>query len=134
MKKFLEKLKEATASILPVVGIVLVVACTPFFNLPQDELIIFVLSAVALIIGVALFSVGAELSMTPMGGYIGTVLVKTKKLVLILAVTLLMGILITVAEPDLIVLSQQVSDVIDTNILIVCVGAGVGVFLVITLF
>ena len=133
MKKFLEKLKEATASILPVVGIVLVVACTPFFNLPQDELIIFVLSAVALIIGVALFSVGAELSMTPMGGYIGTVLVKTKKLVLILAVTLLMGILITVAEPDLIVLSQQVSDVIDTNILIVCVGAGVGVFLVITL-
>ena len=133
MKKLLEKFKESVMSILPVVCIVLLVACTPLFNLTKNELIVFILSAIALIFGVAIFSVGAEMSMSPMGEYIGTVLIKTKKIMFIVLVTLFMGILITIAEPDLLVLSEQVAAVIDAQVLISCVGVGVGVFLVFTL-
>lgn len=133
MKNFLVKFKESTMSILPVVVIVLMVACTPFFNLKANEIQIFLESAFGLIVGVTLFSLGAELSMTPMGEYTGTVLIKTKKFVFIILVTLLMGFLITISEPDLLVLSQQVKDVISTQVLIGSVGIGVGIFLVITL-
>ena len=77
MKNFLVKFKESTMSILPVVVIVLMVACTPFFNLKANEIQIFLESALGLIVGVTLFSLGAELSMTPMGEYTGTVLIKT---------------------------------------------------------
>ena len=133
MKMFIEKFKESVVSILPIVIIVFVISLTPLFDLPNNELIVFLVSAVLLIIGMTLFNIGAQLSMTPMGDYTGTGLIKTKKLSLILIVALFMGILVTIAEPDLIVLSEQVKDVINGPTFIANVGAGVGVFLVISL-
>lgn len=133
MKMVIEKFKESIVSILPIVIIVFVISLTPLFDLPNNELIVFLVSAVLLIIGMTLFNIGAQLSMTPMGDYTGTGLIKTKKLSLILIVALFMGILVTIAEPDLIVLSEQVKDVINGPTFIANVGAGVGVFLVISL-
>lgn len=133
MKMFIEKLKESAVSVLPIVLIVFVISLTPLFDLPNNELIVFLVSAVLLVIGMALFNIGAQLSMTPMGDYTGTGLIKTKKLSLILIVALFMGILVTIAEPDLIVLSGQVKDVINGPTFIANVGVGVGVFLVISL-
>lgn len=71
--------------------------------------------------------------MTPMGDYAGTGLIKTKKISLILIVALFMGILVTIAEPDLLVLSNQVKDVVDSSTFVLSVGIGVGAFLVIAL-
>lgn len=133
MKMFIEKLKESAVSVLPIVLIVFVISLTPLFDLPNNELIVFLVSAVLLVIGMALFNIGAQLSMTPMGDYTGTGLIKTKKLSLILIVSLFMGILVTIAEPDLIVLSGQVKDVINGPTFIANVGVGVGTFLVISL-
>lgn len=133
MKMFIEKLKESAVSVLPIVLIVFVISLTPLFDLPNNELIVFLVSAVLLVIGMALFNIGAQLSMTPMGDYTGTGLIKTKKLSLILIVALFMGILVTIAEPDLIVLSGQVKDVINGPTFIANVGVGVGAFLVISL-
>ena len=132
-KLLIEKFKESATSILPIVGIVLAVSLTPLFSLPVDELKIFIISAISLIVGMTLFNIGAGLSMTLMGDYAGSALMKTKKITLILSVALFMGILITIAEPDLIVLSQQVKDVVNSSTFIMSVAVGVGVFLVIAL-
>lgn len=133
MKIFIEKLKESAVSILPIVGLVFLISLTNSFNLPTNELVVFLISAVLLIVGMTLFNIGAQLSMTPMGDYAGTGLIKTKRISLILLVALFMGILVTIAEPDLLVLSNQVKDVIDSSTFVMSVGLGVGIFLVIAL-
>ena len=101
------KIKEALVSVLPVVGIVLILCATPLVQLTGYEIAIFVVSAVLLIFGIGLFNVGADLAMSPMGEYIGSGLTKSKKLSVLLVVSFLMGVLITVAEPDLSVLAGQ---------------------------
>ncbi len=128
----LKKIKESLISVLPVVVILLLLNLTPLVNFSAKEVIVFVLSAVFLIFGIALFNLGADLAMTPMGEHIGAGLSKTKKISLLLSVCFLMGLLITVAEPDLTVLATQVKDVINSTTLIIAVGVGVGIFLLLS--
>ena len=80
-----------------------------------------------------MFNLGSDLAMTPMGEHMGSGLIKSKKIVILIAVSFIMGVLITIAEPDLSVLAEQVSTVINPTILILTVGLGVGLFLVIAL-
>ena len=130
MRKALRlKLKESLISVLPVVAIVLIAALTPLVELTQKEVIVFLISAVLLILGIGLFNLGADMSMTPMGEYMGTGLTKSRNLKLLLFVSFLMGLLITIAEPDLSVLAGQVSAVMNGTVLIITVGVGVGLFL-----
>ena len=65
-KTLLAKLKEALISVLPITFIVLILYFTPLVDLTKTELVVFVVSAVLLIIGIALFNLGADLAMTPM--------------------------------------------------------------------
>ena len=129
----LAKLKESLFSVLPVMVIVLIFALTPITDFSKKEIVTFVVSAIFLILGIALFNVGADMAMTPMGEYVGAGLTKSKKLPLLLGVGFMMGVLITVAEPDLSVLAEQVSAVMNNVVLIVTVGVGVGIFLVISI-
>ena len=126
---FLDKIKEALFSVIPVVAIVLVLALTPLANLSDKEIAVFCASAVLMILGIGLFSLGADMFMTPIGDYMGSGLTKSKKMWLLLGVSFGMGVLITVAEPDLAVLADQVAGKIDRVALIVSVGVGVGLFL-----
>ena len=132
-KALLLKLKEALVSVLPVSLIVLLLNCTPLLNFSPRELIIFTLSSGFLILGIGLFSLGADVAMTPMGEHVGSGLTKSKNLLLLVAVCFVMGVLITVAEPDLTVLASQVAGIIDSTALIFTVGIGVGLFLVIAI-
>ncbi|MGM9969388.1 MAG: DUF1538 domain-containing protein [Anaeroplasma sp.] len=134
MKRLLwNKFKESLVSVLPVTLIVIFLYFTPLLSLTSRELIVFIISAVLLIIGISLFNLGADLSMQPMGEQVGSSLVKTKKLLLIIIVCFVMGLLITIAEPDLSVLAGQVSTIIDSTVLIVAIGVGVGAFLVLAI-
>ena len=128
-KALFSKLKEALISVLPVVLIVVAMYFTPLIDLSSKELIVFLICAVFLILGIGLFNLGADLSMTPIGEHVGSGLAKTGKLRVLLSVVFLMGVLITVAEPDLAVLAGQVSAVMNGTLLIVTVGVGVGLFL-----
>ena len=131
------KLKESLISVLPVTVIVLIISFTPLAKLTATEQITFAISAVFLIIGIGLFNLGADLAMTPMGGHVGTGLTKSKKVAVLISVCFIMGVLITVAEPDLSVLANQVKDVMPGEgdvskwLLIITVGLGVGLFLLI---
>ncbi len=129
----LKKLKEALLSVLPVVAMVGVLNLTPYVNYTGPELIAFFVSSVFLILGIGLFNLGADLAMTPMGEHVGSGLTKLKSPLLLLSVIFGMGILITVAEPDLSVLANQVKDIIPGTALIITVGVGVGLFLVISI-
>ena len=133
MKELRAKIQEALVSALPVTLIVYVMALLPVFDfqLSTVEWITFTIGALMLIVGIGLFNLGADLAMTPMGANLGSGLSRQRKLGLLLAVCFVLGVLITVAEPDLQVLANQVKDVINGTVLIWCVGAGVGVFLLI---
>lgn len=129
IKSLLLKLKDALISVAPVALIVIVLSFTPLLDFTAKELIVFSVSAVLLIIGIALFNLGADLAMTPMGEHTGAGLTKSKKMFILLFVCFIMGVLITIAEPDLSVLAGQVSAVMNGTLLIFTVGAGVGLFL-----
>lgn len=126
----LTKFKEAIKSVLPLALIIIGFSFTPFFTFGLNEIAVFSISTVLLIIGIALFTLGADVAMHPMGEQIGSSLIKTKKLFLILFVCFVLGLLITIAEPDLSVLANQVKEAINPTLLIVTIGIGVGLFLV----
>ena len=130
-KVFLEKLKESTMSVLPVALIVLILSFTPLAKLSGKEQLVFAICAVLLILGISLFSLGVDFSMSDMGEQVGSSLVKTKKILIILLVAFIMGLLITIAEPDLSVLAGQIKGVFNGNpwVLIISIALGVGLFL-----
>ena len=133
MKELWSKIKEALISALPITAIVYILALTPAFDFSRDELITFTIGAVLLILGIGLFNMGADLAMTPMGTHVGAGLSKQRKLGLLLAVCFVLGVLITIAEPDLQVLANQVSAVMNGTVLICAVGIGVGAFLLVAI-
>ena len=123
------KLKEAVDSVLP---ITLIVAVLCFFFVPVGSglMLAFLVGAVMLILGMGLFTLGAELSMTQMGNLVGAKMTKSRRLWLILVLAFVLGVVITIAEPDLQVLAQNVPG-IDKTMLILTVSVGVGIFLTI---
>ena len=133
LKVLWEKIKEALVSALPVTLIVYILALTPLVDLSAVELITFSVGAVLLILGIGLFNLGADLAMTPMGTHVGAGLSRQKRLWLLLAVCFVLGMLITIAEPDLQVLANQVSAVMNGTVLVYAVGVGVGAFLIVAI-
>ena len=133
MKELYSKIKEALISALPITAIVYILALTPLFDFSSAELITFTVGAVLLVFGIGFFNLGADLAMTPMGVHVGSGLSRQKKLGLLLAVCFLMGLLITVAEPDLQVLAKQVGAVMNGALLVYVVGIGVGMFLIVSI-
>ena len=130
-KQFLHKIKEALISVMPLSLIVVLLNLTPLVNFTAKEIIVFSVSSLLLVLGIGLFNLGADLAMTPMGEHVGAGLTKSRSLSLLLLVSFALGFLITVAEPDLTVLAEQVEKVMSATLLIVAVGLGVGLFLVI---
>lgn len=122
-----EKIREASAGVLPIVAIVLLL-CLSIAPVPVDLLLRFFIGTLMILLGMGLFSLGSETSMTPIGSLIGTNMTKTRKIPLILAVTFALGFAVTVAEPDLQVLAQTVPH-IRSSVLLITVGVGVGFFL-----
>ena len=128
--QFLIKVKESLTSVLPITIIVVLLNLTPLVDFSTKEIIVFVISSALLIFGIGLFTLGADLAMTPMGDYVGAGITKTKKFGLLILICFALGLLITIAEPDLTVLANQVKDVMNSTTLIFAVGIGVALFLV----
>ena len=131
IRQLLGKTKESIISVLPISVLVLIIGLTPLAPLDAKEIITFIVCSLFLIVGISLFNLGADMAMQPMGEKIGSSLVKSRKIKIILLVCFLMGLLITIAEPDLSVLASQIGKIVNNVTLIVCVGIGVGIFLLI---
>ncbi len=133
IRAFGSKLKESLVSVLPVTLIVLLLNLTPLVNFNRQETIVFLASAAVLILGMGLFNLGADIAMTPMGEQVGSGLSKSGSVSVLLLVCFIMGVFITVAEPDLTVLATQTAGLINGTVLIVTVGLGVGIFLLLSI-
>ena len=125
-KLFFNKIKESLLSILPITLIVIILNLTPLIHLTITEIVVFSVSALFLILGIGLFTLGADVSMTPMGENVGSGITKSRNLKLLVLICFALGFLITVAEPDLTVLANQVG----SKLIIIFVALGVGLFLV----
>lgn len=126
-----EKFNETLKAVFPILAIVLLL-CFTIAPIPPSILMAFLIGAVMLIFGMLLFNVGVDLSMTTMGERVGTIVTKSKKLLIIVFIGFIMGFIITISEPDLQVLAEQVPSIPNMT-LILSVAAGVGAFLVIAL-
>ncbi len=128
-EKLKEKIRESLASVLPITCIVLVLS---IFLVPMETgtLLVFLAGALLLIVGMGFFQLGAEMSMTSLGQGVGGQLFKSRNLALIIVVSFFMGTFITIAEPDLQVLANQVAS-IPNSAIIWSVAVGVGIFTVI---
>ena len=127
--KFQEKFSETLKAVLPILGIVLLL-CFTIAPIPPSILMSFLIGAALLIIGMLLFNVGVELSMTPMGERVGSIMTRSKKLLIMVGISFIMGFVITISEPDLQVLAEQVPSV-PNLVLILAVALGVALFLVV---
>ena len=127
--KFQEKFTETIKAVFPILAIVLVL-CFTITPIPPSILVTFLIGAVMLILGMLLFNVGVESSMTPIGERVGSIMTRSKNVVVMVLISFIMGIIITISEPDLQVLAQQVPSIPNMT-LILAVAIGVGLFLVI---
>ena len=80
LKELKDKILEALFSALPITVLVYLMALTPWFEFSTAELITFTVGAVLLVVGIGLFSMGADLAMTPMGTHVGSGLSKQRRL------------------------------------------------------
>ena len=126
-----EKISEALSSVLPVSGIIFLLISS-FIPVSAAMMLAFLIGAFMLIVGMGLFTLGAEISMTPMGEYVGAKMTSSRKLLLILSVSFFVGVMITISEPDLQVLANQVSSIPNLT-LILSVAIGVGIMLLIAM-
>ena len=126
-----EKMRESVASVLPIT-IIVAVLCLFFVPIDNGIMLAFVIGAIMIIVGMGLFSLGADTAMSQIGTQIGSKMTQTRKLWLILLLSFVLGFIITMAEPDLQVLAANVP-AIDTTVLIIAVSAGVGMFLLVSM-
>ncbi|MBQ7136518.1 MAG: DUF1538 family protein [Bacilli bacterium] len=124
-----DKFNESIFTIIPIVMIVMLLSF--FVHIPQELLISFIISAILLVLGTSLFTFGADISMLSIGEKIGDKLVRSKRLLIILFVCLVIGTAITIAEPDLRVLADQLTS-IPSNTLIIIISVGVGAFMLLS--
>ena len=122
-----EKIMESLAAVLPITGIVLALSIL-LVPLTTGAIMMFFVGAVLLIVGMGMFQLGAEMAMSPLGESIGAKISKSKKIITILVIAFALGTLITIAEPDLQVLAEQIP-AIPNSVIIWTVALGVGIFL-----
>ncbi len=130
-KKLAEKWQEATKAVLPIICIVLAL-CFSIAPISPSILLCFLMGAVLILVGMMFFTLGAEMSMTPMGGRVGSCMTKSRNVWMIILISFLLGFIVTISEPDLQVLAGQVPAV-PNMVLILSVAVGVGAFLVLAL-
>ena len=130
LKRLIISSKESLLAVLPISIIILVLSFTPLAHLQTSERIVLIISAIILIIGIALFTLGAEMAIKPIGGKIGSSILRTNKLVLIIIVSFIMGFLVTLGESDLSVLLKQIHEIVNNTLAIVLIAIGLGLFLV----
>jgi hypothetical protein len=131
MNTIKSKLAEALKSVLPIAAIVLLLSVT-LTPLSVGNMLLFIIGLVFLVLGMGLFNVGAEISMQPLGTKIGSSVINSGKIWLAAFVSFVIGIIVTISEPDLQILATQVPGV-ENMVLILTVSIGVGVFLMIAL-
>ena len=121
-----DKILESLKSVLPIALIVLGLSVT-LVPVSTSDMLLFIIGVVFLVFGMSLFTAGAEMSMQPLGSKVGSSIAGSGKIWIIAFVSFIIGILVTISEPDLLILADQVN----SEELVYIVSTGVGIFLMI---
>lgn len=125
--KLKEKIHESLRAVVPIT-VIMVIVSTLLVPMEIGTVALFLFGAVLLVIGMGFFQMGAEMAMSPLGEGVGVQLTHTGKRWSVALIGVLMGTIITIAEPDLQVLAEQVPSIPNLAI-ILTVAVGVGLFL-----
>ena len=125
------KIMESLSSVLPIALIVVALSIT-LVPMAVGDMILFIIGVVCLVFGMSLFTAGAEMSMQPLGSKIGSTIASSGNVWIIAFISFIIGIIVTISEPDLQILASQVNDIPNLT-LILTVSIGVGIFLMIAL-
>ena len=130
-----EKFKETLGSVIP---IIIIVAALNFTVCPlsADLLVRFVAGGILLVVGLSFFLLGVDLGILPIGERSGAALTSKKNLPLLLGSSLFIGFIVTIAEPDVQVLAEQIknsSALVNKNLLVVMIAVGIGMFVMLGL-
>ncbi len=132
-----EKMKEAMITIIPVILIVMILSLTPLVYFTTTDYIVFIVSGILIILGIGLFSLGAEMATEPMGEAIGSNMMKTKKIFLVLVICLILTGLITIVEPDVSELLELAHPMLETRgriAFLIAIAISTGLFLTIGIY
>lgn len=133
ISNLVSKIEESVISVAPVMAIVVLLHFT-LAPLQEGQLWLFLVSGAMVIAGLGIFLMGADLGMVPFGQKVGSVMAHKRSVPLILVASFTIGFAITIAEPDVQVLAEQVNGVapaVDKGTLLAMIAVGVGIFLMI---
>ncbi|NLC41303.1 MAG: DUF1538 domain-containing protein [Erysipelothrix sp.] len=130
MGLLMDKIREVLRTLMPVVAIVLILSFT-IVDVSSDVLVRFLIGALMLLIGLGIFLYGVDISMGPIGTYMSREVATSKNVIRVLMISFLLGFLITVAEPDLLILGNQIEaasgGTLGSTLIVWIVSFGVGV-------
>ena len=137
MSLLLEKFKEVLSSVLPVTVLVMILNFT-LVPVETDMLIRFIIGSVMVVIGLGIFLFGADIGVTSIGNLMGEEIARSNKAYVVAILGFILGFFITIAEPDLQILANEVSSAsggsIPAPLILVVVSIGVGLMVAIGLF
>ncbi len=129
-------IKEVIQAILPLAMVIILFQFTSI-RIPVEDFLLFLLGVLFAFVGFVLFLIGARVSVLPMGETFGASLAQNEKIWLLIGLGISLGFAVTISEPGLKVLANQVSDVsngeIPKNLLMITVSLGLGIFLALSL-
>jgi len=137
MNLLIDKAREVNRTLLPVVGLVLLL-CFTIVDVQADVIMRFLVGSVMLLIGLSIFLLGVDLAMNPIGDHMSMEVATSRSPVKIAVLSLILGFLITVAEPDLLILGSQVEaasgETLNASNIVYLVSLGVGVMISLGVF
>ncbi len=137
MSLLFDKTKEVTKTLVPVIALVLII-CFTIVDVETDVILSFIVGSVLLLIGLTIFLWGVDLAMNPIGEHMSKEVATSKSPLKIAMLSFLLGFLITVAEPDLLILGGQVEGAsggsLGSSIIVYMVSMGVGVMISLGIF
>lgn len=130
MKEVKKTMREVFSAVVPITAAVIILQLT-IVRVPLDVIVQLLVGAVFVLIGMFFFTYGINVGLSPMGKFIGSELPAKGSLPLFVLVSLILGIAVTVADPDVMILANQVAMVSDGEIskpiLILTVSLGLGI-------
>lgn len=137
MNLLAEKTKDVTRTLLPVVILVLLL-CFTLVDVESNVFTRFLVGSVMLLIGLSIFLWGVDLAMNPIGEHMSREIATSRTFLKLAILSFLLGFLITVAEPDMLVLGSQIEaasgGVMSASVIVYMVSIGVGVLISLGVF
>lgn len=126
---FIDEIKNTAKSVVPIA--ILVIVLNLFVGVETGLLVNFFLGCLGVIIGLGVFLTGVEISVSEIGSMMGEFLARFDRLIKVIVFGVFIGFIISIAEPDLLILAGEVTSAIgvSTQMIVMIISLGVGIMI-----